>query len=35
MIQKAFVDESMGITQIKERFINGRTYVLLVLADLR
>ena len=30
MIQKAFVDESMGITQIKEwyrRFKNGRTFV--------
>ena len=30
MIQKAFVDESMGITQIKEwyrRFKNGRTSV--------
>ena len=30
MIQKAFVDESMGITQIKEwysRFENGRTSV--------
>ena len=30
MIQKAFVDESMGITQIKKwyrRFKNGRTSV--------
>ena len=30
MIQKAFVDESMGTIQIKEsyrRFKNGRTYV--------